>query len=90
MRHDWRVEVLFSQTAVTQAIGRTQNATLLAIKEINSNGGGNGLSVRGSHFTGRATPIADAMPPSAMGSVLSEALGRQLRRAPTIPCLTYC
>src|SRR6201995_2820775 len=36
----WRVGVLFSQTAVTSAIERTQlNATLLAIAEINANGG---------------------------------------------------
>jgi branched-chain amino acid transport system substrate-binding protein len=37
---DWRVGVLFSQTGVTQAVERTQlNATLLAIEEINANGG---------------------------------------------------
>jgi branched-chain amino acid transport system substrate-binding protein len=36
----WRVGVLFSQTGVTSAIERTQlNATLLAIEEINANGG---------------------------------------------------
>ncbi len=36
----WRVGVLFSQTGVTQAIERTQlNAALLAIEEINANGG---------------------------------------------------
>ncbi|MHC2338520.1 transporter substrate-binding domain-containing protein [Bradyrhizobium sp. USDA 4454] len=36
----WRVGVLFSQTGVTQAIERTQlNATLLAIDQINGNGG---------------------------------------------------
>jgi branched-chain amino acid transport system substrate-binding protein len=37
---NWRVGVLFSQTGVTAAIERTQlNATLLAIEEINANGG---------------------------------------------------
>ena len=37
---DWRVGVLFSQTGVTSAIERSQlNATLLAIEEINANGG---------------------------------------------------
>jgi branched-chain amino acid transport system substrate-binding protein len=36
----WRVGVLFSQTGVTSTIERTQlNATLLAIEEINANGG---------------------------------------------------
>jgi len=36
----WRVGVLFSQTGVTQAIERTQlNGTLLAVEEINANGG---------------------------------------------------
>ena len=36
----WRVGVLFSRTGVTSAIERTQlNATLLAIEEINANGG---------------------------------------------------
>jgi branched-chain amino acid transport system substrate-binding protein len=36
----WRVGVLFSQTGVTAAIERTQlNGTLLAIEEINANGG---------------------------------------------------
>src|ERR1700733_6443245 len=36
----WRVGVLFSQSGVTSAIERTQlNATLLAIEEINANGG---------------------------------------------------
>lgn len=36
----WRVGVLFSQTGVTSAIEQTQlNATLLAIDEINENGG---------------------------------------------------
>jgi branched-chain amino acid transport system substrate-binding protein len=37
---NWRVGVLFSQTGVTAAVERTQlNATLLAIEEINANGG---------------------------------------------------
>src|ERR1700748_3265046 len=36
----WRVGVLFSQTGVTSAVERSQlNATLLAIDEINANGG---------------------------------------------------
>src|ERR1700749_1955859 len=36
----WRVGVLFSQTGVTSAIERTKlNATLLAIEQINANGG---------------------------------------------------
>ncbi len=38
--HSWRVGVLFSQTGVTSAIEQTQlNATLLAIDEINDDGG---------------------------------------------------
>jgi len=42
----WRVGVLFSQTGATQAIERTQlNATLLAIDEINANGGVLGRSI---------------------------------------------
>src|SRR6201992_4062260 len=37
---NWRVGVLFSQTGVTSSIERTQfNATLLAIEQINANGG---------------------------------------------------
>ena len=55
---DWRVGVLFSQTEVTQAIERTQlNATLLAIEEINSNGGGRGMDCPSGARTGLAAGL---------------------------------
>ena len=44
MKDSWKIGVLFSKTGVTSVIEQTQlNATLLAIREINQNGGIHGI-----------------------------------------------
>ena len=53
----WRVGVLFSETGVTRAIERTQQAaTLLAIHEINSAGGVLGRQIEPVIYDPQSTP----------------------------------
>lgn len=53
----WRVGVLFSETGVTGAIERTQQAaTLLAIEEINASGGVRGLPIEAVAYDPASTP----------------------------------
>ncbi|MEJ2114949.1 MAG: transporter substrate-binding domain-containing protein [Gammaproteobacteria bacterium] len=53
----WKVGVLFSKTGVTSVIEKTQlNATLLAIREINSNGGVNGRFIKPIVYDPQSNP----------------------------------
>ena len=53
----WNVGVLFSKTGVTSVIEKTQlNATLLAIRELNSNGGVNGRYIKPIVYDPQSNP----------------------------------
>ena len=57
VKYSWKVGVLFSKTGVTSVIEKTQlNATLLAIREINSNGGVNGRRIEPIVYDPQSNP----------------------------------
>ncbi len=57
IKSSWKVGVLFSKTGVTSVIENTQlNATLLAIREINSNGGVNGRTIKPIVYDPQSNP----------------------------------
>lgn len=57
IRSSWKVGVLFSKTGVTSVIEKTQlNATLLAIREINAQGGVNGRRIEPIVYDPQSNP----------------------------------
>ena len=57
VKSSWKVGILFSKTGVTSVIEKTQlNATLLAIREINSNGGVNGRNIKPIYYDPQSNP----------------------------------